>query len=70
MSQAGSFRNHTIPCMAPIRSGATCCFQTPITTEQGVLQEVVDDELKDKRTITSVIRAAMEIKCWDCSGGQ
>lgn len=26
------------------------------------------DELKDNRKITSVIRAAMEIKCWNCGG--
>lgn len=28
------------------------------------------DELKDNRKITSVIRAAVEIKCCNCTGGQ
>lgn len=28
------------------------------------------DELKDNREIISVIRAAMEIKRWNCQGGQ
>lgn len=28
------------------------------------------DERKDNGKIMSVIRAAMEIKCWNCNGGQ